>query len=294
MMAWGKMDTKINIRKSLLAIWKEFVHNSGLVALGDVSALYALSIILNIQVDISFFIVLILSILAINYFNRYKEADQDILTNSERSTSVKKYFKFTPCIMAALGLAAFVITWIFASVGALIFMVILFGQGIIYTLFLKQVTKKIIGFKNFMTALPYGLLIFFLSIFYDVPISSATILMAIFYFLRIFINTTFFDIKDIESDSKEGLKTFAAVVGEQGTKGLLLVINVLSLLPIVLGLYLGVLPIYSIGLLATFFYVLLYLKDRNKLSRDNLYGVLVDSEFVFWLPYVFLLKSVVG
>lgn len=288
-MVRAEKNNKLRLKTISKSIWDEFVFGSHLVALGDVSALYALSLILRIDTTLSFFIVVYLSILAINFFNRYKEADEDIINNFERFNSVNKYFKFMPQIMVGLFLVSVGITVFFAPFTALIFMLFLFSLGIFYTVFLKNVTKKIIGFKNFMTALPYGLLVIFLSLFYNVPITSSTILITIFYFIRMFINTSFFDIKDIESDRKEGLRTFAVVFGESKTKLFLLSLNFLSVLPIMIGIYLGILPTYSIIVLATVFYALLYLGKWKLFERPTiLYNVVVDGELIFWLPYLLI------
>ena len=167
-------------KKTSKNIWDEFVFGSHLVALGDVFALYAMSVILNINVTISFFIVVYLSILAINFFNRYEDADQDAITNPERSESVNKYLKFTPYIMVLLTVIPVGITTYFAPISAIIFMLFLFGMGIVYSIFLKNVTKRILGFKDIMTALTYALLVIFMALFYSAQITFAVVLVTIF------------------------------------------------------------------------------------------------------------------
>lgn len=268
-------------------IWGEFIYSSHLVALGDVLALYALSLTLNISTNISFFIVVYLSILAINFFNRYEDADVDNLTNSERVDSVTKYFKFMPYIMGLLFISSLLITFFSAPIIALIFMVFLFGLGVFYSVCLKSITRRITGFKNIMTALPYALLVVFMSLYYGADLTMATLLVTIFYFCRIFINTTFFDVKDIASDKKEGLKTFPVIFGEKNTKLFLMLINILSVTPILLGVYLNILPLYSLAILITVAYPFLYLIDWNLFKkRTTLYNVVVDGEFIFWIVYL--------
>lgn len=284
-------DNKLSFKRVTREIWDEFVYGSHLVALGDVLALYVLSLILNIDITISFFIVVYLSILAINFFNRYKDIDQDNLTNSERSTSISKYFKFMPYIMGFLFLVSVFITALCAPFNALIFMLFLFGLGIFYSIYLKSVTRKVIGFKNFMTALPYALLVIFLSLFYNASIELSTILITTFYFIRIFINTTFFDIKDIKSDKSEGLRTLPVVFGENKTKIILTYLNIFSIIPIIIGIYWKILPFYSIALIVTVFYSFIYLEKRKLFKKQTtLYNVVVDGEFIFWLPYILIGK----
>jgi 4-hydroxybenzoate polyprenyltransferase len=282
-----------SIKKTLIAVWDEFVYGSHLVALGDVIALYVLAVVLNIQVTISFFIVVYLSILAINFLNRYEDIDQDMTSNPERSKSVNKYFKFTPYIMVALTVVPVGITTYYAPISAIIFMLFLFGIGILYSVLLKNVTKQILGFKDIMTALPYALLVIFMTLYYSASITFAVVLITVFYFIRMFINTTFFDIKDIKSDKKEGLKTFPVVFGENKTKLFLIIINLLSIVPILIGIYINVLPLYSIFICLTVVYALLYL-EKSKIfkKQSTLYNVIVDGEFIFWLPYLAIGKII--
>ncbi|HUC96818.1 MAG TPA: UbiA family prenyltransferase [Candidatus Saccharimonadales bacterium] len=292
-MKTGGSEASIMIKMMSKNIWNEFVFGSHLVALGDVLALYAMSVILNINVTISFFIVVYLSILAINFFNRYEEADQDATTNPERSDSVNKYFKFTPYIMVALTMIPVGITTYFAPIGAIVFMLFLFAVGIIYSIFLKNITKQILCFKDIMTALPYALVVIFMALFYNSPITLATGLVATFYFIRMFINTTFFDIKDTKADKKESLRTFPVIFGENKTKLFLIFLNIVSIIPVAIGIYLKVLPAYSIVLLVTVIYAFLYLNKR-KLFRNQttIYNVVVDGEFIFWLPYLLIGKII--
>jgi 4-hydroxybenzoate polyprenyltransferase len=287
----AEINTGYNFKKITTAIWNEFVFGSHLVALGDVFALYAMSVILNINVTISFFIVVYLSILAINFFNRYEDADQDTTTNPERYNSVNKYFKFTPYIMVLLTIIPVGITTYYAPIGAIIFMIFLFGLGIIYSIFLKDVTKRILGFKDIMTALPYALLVIFMALFYSAPITFAVVLVTIFYFIRMFINTTFFDIKDIKSDKNTGLRTLPVILGKENTRLFLLILNFLSAIPILVGIYQKVLPLYSVALLVTIIYALSYLNKRKLFTNQTtLYNVVVDGEFIFWLPYLLIGK----
>lgn len=291
-MSIAKKDN--NFRKTITAVWDEFVYSSGLVAVGDILVMCTFSFLLNIYISTSFLIVVFLSILAVNFFNRYKEIETDQLTNPKRSLSIKKYLKFAPYIMTLLLAASVLITILFSTNTALLFMLVLFCFGCLYTTVLKKVTKKIVGFKNFMTAIPYALLVFFLVIYHEEPIGLAAILISIFYLMRMFINTTYFDIKDELSDKKEGLKTLPVVYGSKKTKIILQIINYLSIIPIVIGIFCNVLPLYSIGLIFTIFYARRYLKIKNVDNQKFVYNVIVDGEFVFWPVYVLLTMVVIS
>lgn len=276
-------------------IWDDFVYGGHLVAVGDVSAMYVFSLILGIDITWPFLLVVYLGVMAINYFNRYKEFDQDVLTSPERSKELSKYKKFIPLVVVFSLLIMVLLVSQTASQNALLFMIFLFLLGIFYTVFLKRLTRKITGFKNFMTTLPYAFLVVFIFIYYDIPVTAGGSFILLFYFMRMFLNTALFDIRDVASDKKESLKTFAIVFGKEKTLGLLTILNVLSVVPIIYGIYAGALPLFSAAILFTILYAFYYLKQvkSSDINKSFLYNVVIDSEFVFWTPYILIGKYLI-
>ena len=109
-------------------VWDEFVYGSHLLALGDTLAIIAMSIILDIQITWALPLVIYLSVLAINSYNRYKEYDTDILTNPERSEKMRKYIRFFPYLITGLLITTSVIVFYTATPKSLVFMGLLFIQ----------------------------------------------------------------------------------------------------------------------------------------------------------------------
>jgi 4-hydroxybenzoate polyprenyltransferase len=151
-------------------------------------------------------------------------------------------------------------------------------------------TQKIVGLKVFFVALMWGLLVLFLAVYYSASINLALFLFSIFVFLRWFVNTSFFDIKDIEADKKEGLKTLAVVLKQKGLLQLLKFITMLAMFPLIVGVYLKVLPISSLMLFLTVPYSFFYLKqlESKNINPAFLYNVVVDGEFIFWPLFILL------
>lgn len=280
------------LRKASVSIWDEFVYGGHLLALGDALVITSLSIILKVQITWALPLVVYMSVLAINSYNRYEEYEQDILTNPERSEKMRKYIQLFPYLITLLLGASVVVVLLTATVQALIFMGLLFVLGLLYTIIFKGWTKKLIGFKNFSIALPYSLMVIFLALYYNHPINTAVVLILVFYYFRIFMSAMYFDIKDIKGDKKEGLKTFAAIIGKEKTMNALLILNILSFLPIVIGICLKIIPFFTIALTLTIPYTIYYvqkIKDK-KINKSFLYNVVADSEFLFWLPYILVGK----
>ena len=276
--------------KYLKIAWNEFVYGGHLLSLGLVSVVYTISLILSIKVTLDFLLIVYLGTESVFLYNRYKELKIDFLSNPERTEHVKRHIKEIRFIVFLFPLILFIILIYNKNFPGLIFAAFLILLGFFYSKFLKKITQKIIGFKDFFVALIGGLLVFFLMIYYAEPINPAFFLFFIFVFLKCFVNTTFFDIKDIEIDKKMGLKTLAVVFGQDKLIRILGVITILTMMPLIIGVYFEILPILSLALFLTVPYTFLYFEqlENKKIASSFLYNVIVDGEFLFWPIFVFL------
>lgn len=278
------------IEKIVNSIWNEFVYGGHLLSFGAVSIVYTASILLDIRITWDFLLVVYLGTESVYLYNRFKEYKVDFLTNPERTEHIKKYVKYIPFIIFLMTFSAIVFVVYFNKISALTFGLLLLIIGLLYSLFFKKITEKIIAFKSFFVSLMWSLLVLFLAIYYSAPINLALFLFFVFVFLRWLINTTFFDIKDIETDRQEGLKTLAVVLKQSKLWQLLSIIAILAVLPLIIGVYLRVLPISSLMLFLTIPYTFFYFKqlENKNISPYFLYNVIVDGEFIFW-PFFILI-----
>lgn len=282
-----------SIKKTLIAVWDEFVYGGHLLAFGDAVALYVMAAILNIPVSWDFLVVIYLCVFSANLFNRSDESSHDALTNPVRVKVMEKYTKYFYPIVSVNLIVVIGLILIYSSYFALLFAVFIFVIAMLYTTLFKKMTKYIVGFKSMIAALFYALMVFLLVIYYDAPVNMAVILIFLFYYFRIFISNAACDVKDIESDKKRGLKTFAITFGEDGAMKFLNLLNIASGLLIVWGVYTNVLPIFSLVLLLTIPYASYYLYLNSKMSSKEAYtNAIVDGEFLLWLPYLLVGKVI--
>ena len=276
------------IEKIVNSIWNEFVYGGHLLSFGAVSIVYTASILLDIRITWDFLLVVYLGTESVYLYNRFKEYKVDFLTNPERTEHIKKYVKYIPFIIFLMTFSAIVIVVYFNKISALTFGLLLLIIGLLYSLFFKKITEKIIAFKSFFISLMWSLLVLFLAIYYSAPINLALFLFSVFVFLRFFVSVSFFDIKDIKTDKQEGLKTLAVVLKQSTLWQFLSIIAILAVLPLIIGVYLRVLPISSLMLFLTIPYTFFYFKqlENKKMSPSFLYNVIIDGEFIFWPFFV--------
>jgi len=162
----------------------------------------------------------------------------------------------------------------------------------LYTLFFKRFSKKFIGFKNFYVSLNWSLLIPLLASYYFLPISSSVILVFLFVYLRLLLHEIFSDIKDIDTDKKENLQTFPITFDSLKIFYILNIINLFTSLPLVFGVYFGLLPGYSLILLFSLPYSFYYFKKSmiQKINNEAIYSVISDGEYILWSIFILIGK----
>lgn len=277
------------IKQVLKGIGNEFVYGGHIIALGAAAVVFTTGIMLDIKVD---WLVLIISYLGIYcgyLFNRYQEIGIDKETNFKRTKYLEKYIKKAPWIIGFI-LLFIVVSLIYTSHWwALGFGIFLLIFGFAYSICFKKITKNVIGFKNIYVGLMWSLLILFAVFYAETKISPETLLLFFIFFVsREAINNIFSDIKDVESDRKEDLLTLAVIMGEKKLLRVLNIVNVFSLIPLFLGVYLDFFPFYSIFLGLSVIYAFYYLskvKDPN-FNKDLLYNFLVEAEQPLWVLFI--------
>lgn len=280
------------MNKTLKFVWKELVYGGHLISLGAVSIVVTSAILLNIPITWDFLLLVYLITYTIYLYDRFKGYKKDLLTNYDRSKHIEKYIKYIPVIIFGSTLIIIGILFYFSNLLSLILGMLILLSGLCYSLFFKKITQKIIGFKSFYVSFVWALLVIFLAFYYLFPLNLSVFFIFAFVFLRCLIGTNFSDIKDIDEDKKEELLTMVIVFGGKRFIKFLNIINALSIIVIATGVYLRLLPVFSLMLILTFFYSLYYFnKTKNRdISSSFLYNVFVDGEHIPWLFFILIGK----
>jgi 4-hydroxybenzoate polyprenyltransferase len=284
--------------KIIKLAWNEFIYGGHLLSLGAVSFIFTSALLLGAKITWDCLVVVYLGVHSAYLYNRYKDYYKDYLTNPKRTNYLKKGVNKIPFIIVSFFVLIILILFFYSEPAVIFFGLFLLVVSLSYSCSkgLKNITRKIPGFKNLFVSLIWSSLPLFLVLYYSLPINLALILVIIFLFLRFFINTSSFDIKDIQSDKKEGLLTLAIVLGKKKLIKLLILLNFLSLFFLIIGIYFDHFPLYSIPLIIfSGFYALFFLRaiKENKINQDFLYNVIIDAEFFLWLGFILLGKILI-
>jgi 4-hydroxybenzoate polyprenyltransferase len=276
-------------------IVNEFVYGGHWLSLSASSMALTFMLILNLSIKWEFLLISYLGTQCIYNYNHYKEIDIDNLSDSPRVKHLNEYKNSFHLIIKLYGVFYAILLVFFGNYESIVFGFFLLFLGLFYTYKTKDYSKNVAGFKSFYTAFAWGLLMVFTVLYCSFPITVSVFLLFIFVFLRLILSTCYFDIKDISADKESGILTFATSFKNKLFL-LLHILNIISFIPIFIGLILGLLPIYSSFMLLLFFYSLYYIENARNKKKDITFlsYIVVDGEYNFWPIIVIAGQLVTG
>jgi len=282
----------MKIKKILKSIWNELIYGGHLQPLGAASIVFVSGVLLKIQITWDVLFVAYILFYPLFLYNRFKEINIDRLTNPERTQHIKKYIKFIPIILCLIIFILVISLIYFSNFRALIFGLLVLFFGFLYTIIFKKFTNKIPLFKDLYVAAVFALLPFFLLVYYSYFLVSINVLLlSLLIFLESFLMPVFLDIKDIESDKREKLRTLPVMLGKEKTIVFLSIFNLIGTITIMTFIfYLSAFPRSILMLLFTipFDFYCYMLAKRQRSFGYTLQG----GKFILW-PFLVLLGKII-
>ncbi|WP_414468793.1 UbiA family prenyltransferase [Methanobacterium sp. ACI-7] len=264
----------------------EITYGGYLVSLCSPCLIVITCLILNLHIDVPILLISFLLPLIVYSYDYYKDIDKDVQNNSVRAIYLKKKAKNYPFVFSFYVILLISLIILYSNFNLILFITMIVIGGILYNFLLKDITKRIPIFKNVYTAVTWALGgAFFPLFYYSLEINSAFILIFFLIFLRCLINVVFFDLKDIDNDKAERLKTLPVMVGKKATIKILHVLNLIAFLPLIIGICFNMINIYAIFLLIFTIYGYFYISKASSASSNELETTahtLVDFEFLLW------------
>lgn len=282
--------------KTIEKLLAEFVYGGHLLSVGSSSVIISTALLQNLQINISLVLIPYLSTQLVYSYNHFKEVNFDISSNPERVSHINSksnFIKISLLIYATVLLAIL----IFTNLPTILFVLAIVIGGILYTDYFKvKVAQFVTGSKNFYSAFFWALQIFLVPLFYRSEFTRLYIFFFIVLFLTAFINSTFFDIKDIQSDSERNIKTFPVIWGVNKTIHFLVILKLITLIPVLIGIYTEVFPKSAIVFIFFVMYGLYYLTRalylKGKKLRKLSY-IIADGEYILWSIFLLIIGNLI-
>jgi len=254
------------------------VHSNLLISTAATSVALSTIILAALPVDpVALFIVFAVTLFVYS-FNRITDLAEDEKNVPERAAFVRQYGWLLLAIGAASYLGATAVA-IFQGISGAPAMILPLVVAVLYSV---VGLKRILLVKNLLVGLSWGAIPLGVGVYYGELLTVDILFLFGFVTAALTIAAVVFDIKDIEGDRREGIRSVPVVVGPRRTRqfsvlgclALGIVVSGAILTGIVHLQYLLLLPFvgYMIG------YSLVATRDRTPLF----YGFVIDSEHI-WL-----------
>jgi 4-hydroxybenzoate polyprenyltransferase len=271
------------------AAYKELVYGGHLLALGTSSMAATAALVIGRSPTWDLLLMAYLFSLGAYSINRFSDFTQDAVSHPERTA----YLKRRVGGLKGLSAACFVIGYLLALLRNLTFFAGLLVPLVLAVAYSVGSTsmrstlgvsrlKEAILVKNLTVSFGWSLVPVLVGLYY-LFLPLAILFLMPFIFLRLMVNTVFFDQRDAEADAAFGVRTLPNRIGMAGST------RVMDVLDLAAGLYLlaavaaGALPPLA-GLLIVFVpYSYVYRAySKSGKHRDSVRDFVADGEYLLW------------
>ncbi|MFC1613257.1 UbiA family prenyltransferase [Patescibacteria group bacterium] len=285
------------VNKIIKIIWNEFIYGGHLQCLGVIAIAYISSFVLNIKIHWEIFLLLYLIFYPIYINDRLQGIKIDAASNPERTKHFRKYIQIMPKIIIFSILFLVLLIIIFGNLNFLIFSLILLFFGLLYPYYFKNITEKIIAFKNFYVATFFAIIVIAPVIYnsyqLDFLSSLSLAILICFVFLKVVLMQILLDCKDVEGDKSLGLLTIPVLIGREKTFIFLRILSA-SITTLILFIAIFIFDVFPIQMLFLLLTIPFNFYSYNLAEKQNYYGyILGSSESFFWLILILFAKAII-
>ena len=227
--------------------------------------------------------------------NKLTDKKEDLVNLPERMS----YIQDEELLIFVMLISWFMAILLSFSVNFLIIPLILFPfiAGILYSIQIHPKIprfKDITGLKSFIVAISWVAVVSFIPSIYLQNVNIKITLISYLIFIKLFVNAVVFDIRDIEGDRENNIKTIPVVMGLSKTKKLLFAIHSTLIPWLAVSLYLGFftryLPVLIFCIIYGYWYIHYFCTTQKipKFATD----ILVDGEWILIAALCFIITII--
>lgn len=283
-----------NILKKISLLTFNFVSflsiSSILIALIGILLPYFTFLMYNIKPDFYLLLSSYLLTFTVYSIDKLSNINEDSISLPERAEFIVRHRKILIYVTIASYIVALTLTFL---KNTLALSVILFPLciGLIYSIKISNFRlKDIPALKNISIALSWAVVGTFLPLAVSFKPFASIVLIFSFIFVKCFINSVLFDVRDIEGDRVNGVRTIPVLLGLNNTKYLLLALNS-TLIPWLMISYSKgyfhkyIIIIIILTILYGYLYTVHFCKKNLKIGKSL--DLLVDGEWIYISIFAF-------
>ena len=271
------------------AAYKELVYGGHLLALGTSSMAATAAWIMGSTTTWELLLMAYLFSFGGYSINRISDFEQDAVSHPERTAYLKNRMGWLKAgVIFCFGVGyflAFLRNIVFFS-ALLIPLLLAFAYSVgsekmkprIGASRLKEVTLV----KNVTVSFGWSLVPFLVGLYY-LQLPLAVFALSPFIFLRLMVNTIFFDQRDMAADASFGVRTLPVKMGMAGSSRVMDVLDLASGVYIATVVVSGLLPVFAAGLIVFVPYSFVYrLYAKSGKHKDSIRDLVADGEYLLW------------
>jgi 4-hydroxybenzoate polyprenyltransferase len=280
----------------LRSVYDELVYGGHLLSLGTASIAGTAALMIGVFPSVFLLLMAYLFSNAAYTINRGSEVEQDEVSHPARTAWLKSRRKYLTAIAGAYFLIAYVLAFL-RNLYFFVALLVPLGLALLYSVGSGPLgglkgTKRLkdrLLVKNLAISLGWSLVPFLVGLYY-LSLPLALLLLCPFIFMRLFVNTVFFDARDVKADTMYGTKTIPAVYGEKVANLVMIAVDVACFAYIVLISLSGFVPSYSAALAVFPLYSIAYRQLAPHADRNMIRDLVADGEYLLWMPVILIGK----
>ena len=266
------------------------MYGGHLLALGTASIAASASFIIGKNPTVDLLAMAYLFSFGAYAVNRASDFNQDRESHPDRTAYLEGRRRALPAVAAGsfavgYGLALFRNLYFFAGLLLPLVLAIAYSVG-------SKRMQSVLGFsrlkeglllKNVVVSFGWSLIPVLVGLYF-LDVRASLLVFCPFIFLRLMVNTIFFDARDVGADEGHGVRTIPGALGLGRALRVMDVLDIGSALLILLLVLTSYLPV-SAGLLAVFTpysFAYRYYSLRSTQHRDSLRDFAADGEYALW------------
>ena len=281
-------DPATAVRRSFspfVAAVELLVHSNVFIAVSATSVALTTVLLADLRPDPVPLFIVFAATLFVYSFNRITDIAEDEENVPSRARFTRRYGRVLFAVGIVLYVAAVAVAFVLDLPGAP-FVALPVVVGVVYSV---GRAKRVLLIKNLIVGFAWGAIPLGVGVYYGVLFDAEVLFLTFFFFVTLTVAAALFDIKDIEGDRREGIRTVPNVYGPRATRRASAAVFV-ALLPVVVAAA-TVISRDLLVLLVHLGYTVAYTPFATTDRGTLFYGFVVDGEHVFLAATVVIAQT---
>ena len=274
-------NSRDRIRNRLIAhcipVVEFLVHSNLFISVAATSVAFSVMRLLELPIDPIALFIVFAATLFVYSLNRITDIEEDETNLPSRAAFTERYGK----PLFAIGIVLYVVAILGAvwlGIRGAPFLVLPAVVAALYSLF--RVKQRLLV-KNLIVGVSWGIIPLGVGVYYGIGLPTEIVVLAAFFTVMLTVAAAVFDIKDIEGDREEGIRTVPIVYGVAATQRGAMVLTLFVAVAVAGVVTVGIVPLRFLALFGFLAYVVGYIPFATRERGPLFYGFIIDGEHVF-------------